>query len=80
VVFSYVIAVIAPLAFLLVSMIVMCAGDIWWKSARLIPDAICWSIVFERSALPFVLNIRCLSAMLDPGAGATPGPGPTGVL
>jgi len=76
--FCCVIAVIAPVAFLLAFMILMWGGAFWWKSALLIADAISWSILLESGTLLSLLNIRRLSTMLDPAVGA--GHGPTGAL
>jgi len=78
--FGCVIAEIAPLAFLLALMILMWAGAFLWKSALLIADAISWSILLESSTLSSLLNMRRVSAILDPAVGAVPGPGLTGAL
>ena len=76
--FRCVMAVISPLASLLAFMISKWAGAFWWKSALLIAYAISWSIILESSTLSSLLNIRHLSAILNPAVGA--GPGPTGAL
>jgi len=67
------IAVIAPLAFLLAFMILMWAGACWWKSTLLISDTISWSIWLAGSTLSSLLEIRCLTAMLNRVVGLGPG-------
>jgi len=71
--FWCVIAVIAPFAFLLAFMILRWAGPCWWKSALLIANAICWSILLGNGTLSSLLKIRRLSAMLEPVVGAGAG-------
>ena len=74
--FWCVIAMIAPLAFLLALMILIWAGACWWKCALLIADAISWSTLLRSGTLLSPQKIRRLSAMVDPVIGVGPGPGP----
>jgi len=71
--FWSVIAVIAPFGFLLAFIIRMWAAVFWWRSPLLIADAISWSILLGRGIPSSLLEIRRLSAMLDPDSGAGPG-------
>jgi hypothetical protein len=64
--FWCVIAIIAPLAFLLVFIIPMWAEACWWNSALLIADPIPWSILLGSGTLSSLLRIGRLSAMLGP--------------
>jgi len=72
--FWSVIAVITPFPFLRAFMILMWAGACWWKSALMIADAITWSILMGGGTLSYLLEIRCLSAMLNRVVRAGPGP------
>ena len=74
--FWWVTAVIVPLAYLFVFIIRTWAGAFCWKSARLIADAISWSIFSGGGTLSSLLNISRLSAVFNPAGGAGPGPGP----
>jgi len=64
--FCCIIAIIEPLPFLLVFMILMWACAFWWKSALLIGDAMSLSIVLWSGILSYLLNIKHLSAIFDP--------------
>ena len=71
--FWCVIPVIVPLAFLLGFMILLWAGACWLKSALLIADTICWSIILGSGTFWSLLRIRSLSAKLYPVVGAGAG-------